>query len=160
MFVPASTTILAACAISGGGALGELAVPVCQGWGLPEGVHTVYATTHDLLFHWAAHRVGPGDVRADTATYQWMSSAVLATIAHPYAFIVGANRAFCQLIGKVEPLRLERRTIEYIRLVLEYKPRGHTPPSDPMIEFKTWTPHSQRSIRKHLRKAIVVPSFS
>jgi hypothetical protein len=147
---------VAACAISGGGALGELAAPVLQAWALPERVSTVYATTQDLLFHWSEHRGGPGDVRADTATYQWMSRAILATIAHPYAFLLEERPEFCQLIGKVDPPSAQYPTTQYIRLVLEYKPRGHNPPSDPLIQCKTWTPHSQRKIRRYLKQAVLV----
>jgi hypothetical protein len=157
--VSAITTILASCAISGGGALGELAAPVLQEWALPERVSTVYATTHDLLFHWSKHPGGRGDLRADTATYQWMSRAILATIAHPYALIPGARREICEIIGRVEPPSAQYQTTQYIRLVLEYKPRGHNPPSDPVIQFKTWTPHSQQSIRVYLKKAVLVSTF-
>ena len=157
--VSAIITILASCAISGGGALGELAAPVLQEWALPERVSTVYATTHDLLFHWSEHPGGPGDLRADTATYQWMSRAILATIAHPYAFILEAKREICQLIGRVEPPSAQYRTTQYIRLVLEYKPRGHNPPSDPVIQFKTWIPHSQRKIRAYLKKAVLLSTL-
>jgi hypothetical protein len=152
--------ILASCAISGGGALGELAAPVLQKWALPEPVSTVYATTNDLLFHWSDHPGGSDrDLRADTATYQWMSRAILATIAHPYAFILGEKREICQLIGKVEPPSARFRTTQYIRLVLEYKPRRYNPPSDPVIQLKTWTPHSQRKIRGYLKKAVLVSTL-
>ena len=158
--VSAIITILASCPISGGGALGELAAPVLQEWALPERVSTVYATTHDLLFHWSEHPGGLGDLRADTATYQWMSGAILATIAHPYAFILGARREICHLIGRVEPPSAQYQTTQYIRLVLEYKHRGHNPPSDPVIQFKTWIPHSQRKIRAYLKKAVLVSPLS
>ncbi len=146
--------ILAASDISGLTVLGELPESVVQWWALPERVTMVQADNR-VMFHWAAH-AGPGGLRADTATYQWVGRCCRAIVANPYALLAGDKREKCHIIGRVEPPSPEYSTIEYLRLPLKYVPSTQAPSGTPEIWLDTYTPHSQDSIETYLKKAVIV----
>jgi hypothetical protein len=116
-------TILAASGISGQIVLGELAGWVLQWWGLPEHVTMVQADNH-IMFHWVKHPGGPGDLRADTATYQWVGRWCRVIVANPYALLPDkkGRKHHIGIIGKVEPHSPKYLTTEYLRLPLKYVP--------------------------------------
>jgi hypothetical protein len=143
LHVPRPSTIgiiLAASDISGLTVLGELPVSVAQWWGLPEGVTTVQAV-NDVMLHWTTHS-GPGGLRADTATYQWVGQWCRAIVANPYALLLGKKHGKCKIIiiGGVEPPSPAYATIQYLRLVLKYVPG--TCATSPEIWLDTYIPHS------------------
>jgi hypothetical protein len=108
-----------------------------------------------VMFHWATHP-GPGGLRADTATYQWVGKCCRAIVANPYALLAGDKREACQIIGRVEPPSPEYSTIEYLKLPLKYVPSTEAPSGTPEIWLDTYTPHSQDSIKRYLRRAVIV----
>jgi len=150
--------ILAASDISGLTVLGELPESVVQWWALPERVTMVQAD-NQVMFHWAAHsKSGEHDLRADTATYQWVGRCCRATVANPHALLRGDKPEKCQIIiiGKVDPPSPAYATIEYVKLPLKYVPSTQARSGHPEIWLDTYTPHSQNSIKTSLKKAVIV----
>ena len=150
--------ILAACDISGPTVLGELPEPVLQWWGRPERVREVQADNR-VMFHWAEHP-GPGGLRADTATYQWVGRCCRAIIAKPYALLRGTKRDRCQiiLIGRVEPPNPQYATVQYMRLVVKCVPSTQEYP--PELWLDTYIPHSEdKELKRHLKKAVLVSTL-
>jgi hypothetical protein len=159
--VSAISIITAACDISSLTVLGELPEPVLQWWGLPEHVRTVQADNR-VMFHWSEpeHPEGPGDLRADTATYQWVGWCCRAIIANPYALLRETKRDRCKiiLIGRVEPPSPQYATVQYMRLVVKYVPSTQEHP--PELWLDTYTPHSEnKELKRHLKKAVLVSAL-
>lgn len=151
--------ILAASDISGLTVLGELPDSVVQWMALPERVTKVQADNR-VMFHWSAHAGQKDtDLRADTATYQWVGKSARAAVANPYALLVGVKDRTYQIIGKVEPPSPLYPTIQYLRLLLKYVPSTEAPSGTPEIWLDTYTPHSQDSIKGYLKKAVIVSTL-
>lgn len=148
--------ILAASDISGPTVLGELPDSVVQWMALPERVTKVHADNR-VMFHWAEHAVQKqNNLRGDTATYQWVGKSARAVVANLYALLAGDKDRTYQIIGRVEPPSPLYPTIQYLRLLLKYVPSTQAPSGTPEIWLDTFTPHSQDSIKRYLRKAVIV----
>ena len=149
-------TILAASDISGLTILGELPDSVVNWMALPERVTQVQADNR-VMFHWAEHAAQKqNDLRGDTATYQWVGKSARAVVANPYALLAGDRDRTYQIIGRVEPPSPLYPTIQYLRLLLKYVPSTQAPSGTPEIWLDTFIPHSQESIKRYLRKAVIV----
>jgi len=148
--------ILAASDISGTTVLGELPDSVVKWMALPERVTKVHADNR-VMFHWAEHAAQKqNNLRGDTATYQWVGKSARAVVANPYALLAGHKDRTYQIIGRVEPPSPLYPTIQYLRLLLKYVPSTQAPSGTPEIWLDTFTPHSQDSIKRYLRKAVIV----
>jgi hypothetical protein len=155
---PPSTigTILAASDISGPTVLGELPDRVVERMALPERVTKVQADNR-IMFHWAEHAgQKQNDLRGDTATYQWVGKSARAVVVNPYALLRGSKPRRYQIIGRVEPPSPLYPTIQYFRLSLKYVPSAQSASGTPEIWAESYNAHSQRSIERYLRKAVIV----
>jgi hypothetical protein len=121
---------------------------------LPERVTKVQADNR-VMFHWANH---PGqkqnDLRGDTATYQWVGKSARDVVANP-GWLAGSYDRNYQVIGRVKPPSLYP-TIQYLRLVLKYIPSARALSEIPEMWLKTYTAHSQHTVKRYLKNAAIV----
>ncbi len=149
-------TILAASNISGPTVLGELPDQVVEWMALPEHVTKVQADNR-IMFHWAEHAgQNQNDLRGDTSTYQWVGVSARAVVANPYALLRGSKPQRYQIIGRVEPPSSRYPTIQYFRLPLKYVSSTQSASGTPEIWAESYNAHSQSSIERYLKKAVIV----
>jgi hypothetical protein len=145
--------ILAASDISGPTVLGELPDSVVQWMALDERVTKVQAT-NVVMFHLAGQK--DDEMRRDTSTYQWFGKCARAVVANPYALVTGSKPRTYQIIGRVEPPSAQYPTIRYLRLVLKYVPSTQSSSGTPEIWLQTLIAHTQNTIERSLREAVIV----
>ena len=150
---PPSVTglILAASDISGHTVLGDLPRRVVKLLEVDEPSRV--QATNEVMFHLATRH--KDRLRRDTSLYQWLGRSARAIIANPHAVAPAHKARTYRVIGKVEPPD-RYPTIEYLMLILKHVPQRRSSSGTAELWLSTMIAHSQKTIDRYLRQAVLV----